>query len=222
MRLRAGDPDRRKVAAILHDAVGNGQLTLAEFDERTTQAWGAVYRDELEPLTADLIEPPAAPTQAASTQSASTQGAAAGHAGEIRPAAPSAADRITGEDGPSFSMAIWSGFSRKGVWTVPAQYTAFALMGGGELDLRGASYATREVTITAVAIMGGIEIIVPDDVHVQVSGVGFMGAFEDNRRWADGPPVKPADDAPVVRINGLAFMGGIEVVRKTRPSARER
>lgn len=204
IRMRAGDPDRAKIAAILQDAVGKGQLTLAEFEERTMQAWDAVYLDQLVPLTADLI----------------AHQATAGHvstprpAAQVAPPAPSAASRITGGTGPSFSMAIWSGFSRKGMWTVPSQFTAFTLMGGGELDLRQADYASGEVTITAVAIMGGIEIIVPDDVHVHVNGVGFMGAFEDARKWNNEQPTKPASDAPVVRINGLALMGGIEIVRK--------
>lgn len=202
--MRAGDPDRAKIAAILQDATAKGQLTLAEFEERTMQAWDAVYLDQLTGLTADLIAHQTPPSQSSTPRRAVPE----------TPVAPSAASRITGGTGPSFSMAIWSGFSRKGVWTVPAQFTAFALMGGGELDLRQADYATGEVTITAVAIMGGIEIVVPDDVHVHVNGVGFMGAFEDGRKWNSEELTKPAPDAPVVKINGLALMGGIEVVRK--------
>ena len=53
-------------------------------------------------------------------------------------------------------------------------------MGGVDIDLTKATFADRVVTITAVAIMGGIDIVVPEDITVQVNGVGFMGAFEDN------------------------------------------
>lgn len=201
VRLRAGDAERHRTAAVLQEALGRGQLSLAEFEQRTTSVWSAVYRDELEPLTADLVEPPAGgPTSYPAT--ALDTSAAAG--------------RITGGDGPAFSMAIWSRFSRKGTWTVPHQFTGFTLMGGGELDLRHADFATREVTITAVAIMGGIEIIVPDDIHVRVVGIGFMGAFDDGRKWDDGTPPHPSPDAPIVTINGLALMGGVEVRRTPR------
>ena len=80
-------------------------------------------------------------------------------------------------------------------------------MGGVDLDLTKARLAEREVTITAVAIMGGIDIVVPDDMTVIVNGIGFMGAFEDTARSRAVP------GGPVVRINGLAFMGGVEVKR---------
>jgi len=198
IRLRAGDAERHQTASVLQDALSKGQLSLAEFEERTAGAWSAVYRDELETLTADLVKRP---------DSAAEPGTAD---------AISAARRITGGDGPAFSMAIWSGFTRKGRWTVPRKFTGFALMGGGELDLRHAHFAEREVTITAVALMGGITIVVPDDIHVNVTGFGFMGAFEDDRKWSDGAPPAPARDAPIVTINGLALMGGIDVRRKPR------
>ncbi|PRZ40845.1 uncharacterized protein DUF1707 [Antricoccus suffuscus] len=202
VRLRAGDAERHQTAALLQDALGKGQLSLDEFEERTTSVWSTVYRDELEPLTADLVAPPASTPRPATSHAVAT------------PGAPAAADRITGGEGPTFSMAIWSGFTRKGAWTVPAKFTGFAWMGGGELDLRYANFSQREVTITVVAIMGGIEIVVPDDAHVKVSGIGFMGAFEDSRKWDDGPQPTPPPDAPVITINGLALMAGIAVSRK--------
>lgn len=200
VRLRAGDAERHQTAAVLQEALGKGQLSMEEFEERTTSVWSTVYRDELESLTVDLIAPPATSRLAASHAAAATGTLAA-------------ADRITGGEGAAFSVAIWSGFARKGMWTVPPKFTAFALMGGGALDLRHANFAQRDVTITAIAIMGGIEIVVPDDAHVNVSGIGFMGAFEDGRKWDDGPPPTPAPDAPVITVNGLALMGGIEVRR---------
>ena len=65
--------------------------------------------------------------------------------------------------------------------------------------------------------MGGIDIVVPDDITVIVSGIGFMGAFEDTAH-VQGPP-----GAPVVRINGVALMGGVEVHRpKKKRQGRDR
>lgn len=53
-RLRTSDAEREQVAAVLRTAMSEGRLTLTEGDERLGAAYGAVYRDELVPLTADL------------------------------------------------------------------------------------------------------------------------------------------------------------------------
>lgn len=52
--VRASDADREHVARILRAAAGEGLLTLDEADERLAVAYAARFRDELEPLTADL------------------------------------------------------------------------------------------------------------------------------------------------------------------------
>ena len=88
--------------------------------------------------------------------------------------------------------------------------------GRRRLDLTQALFAAREVTITAVALMGGVDIVVPDDITVVVNGAGIMGAFEDNAH------VQGAPGAPVVRINGVAVMGGVDVKRpKNRGANRD-
>jgi hypothetical protein len=56
-RWRASDADRAAVVRTLLDAIADGLLTLQEGDERVAAAYGARFRDELRPLTADL--PPA-------------------------------------------------------------------------------------------------------------------------------------------------------------------
>lgn len=53
-RLRTSDTEREEIAAILRAAMGEGRLTLDEGEERLAAAYGAKYRDELGPLTADL------------------------------------------------------------------------------------------------------------------------------------------------------------------------
>jgi hypothetical protein len=62
-RMRAGDADRAKVVELLGRHLGEGRLTVDEFDERVLQAHAAVYLDQLPPLSADLPPdpPPAAP-----------------------------------------------------------------------------------------------------------------------------------------------------------------
>jgi len=95
----------------------------------------------------------------------------------------------------------------------PTSHGAFAIMGGGEIDLRDARYAARTATIHAVTFMGGIEITVPEDANVRVTGLGIMGAF-DHQSGGTGEP-----GGPTIIVNGVAFMGGVEVKRRppTKP-----
>jgi hypothetical protein len=59
--------------------------------------------------------------------------------------------------------------------------------------------------------MGEIKIVVPDDVIVEINGVGLMGAFEGKDR---GFFAAPPANAPVIVINGLAFWGSVEIIRR--------
>jgi hypothetical protein len=108
------------------------------------------------------------------------------------------------------------GFSRKGDWVVPKQFTAVAIMGGGEIDLREARFAEPEVTINAVTVMGGIEITVPQDATVRVNGIGLMGGFDHGSSGTGAP------GGPTIVINGVAIMGGVDVRRRPpRTSKRD-
>jgi hypothetical protein len=100
---------------------------------------------------------------------------------------------------------------------MPKRFSCFAFMGGGAIDLREADFADREVVINCVAIMGGVQVVVPPGVEVVVRGIGVMGAFEHPRD--DGPP-EPG--APRVVIDGFAFWGGVGVERKATRAERQR
>jgi hypothetical protein len=109
-------------------------------------------------------------------------------------------------DGPENdrAVAIMSGFTRKGEWTVARRVDAVAFWGGGEIDLRRARFSAPEVTINCVAIMGGIEITVPPTIRVEVRGAGIMGGFDHLSQ--SGQP-----GAPLVVVTGFAFWGGVGI-----------
>ena len=188
--LRASDADRERIANVLREAAGDGRLTMAELDERLDAVYAAKTYAELEPITHDL---PAT---------------GAGYGPAVSPGAAPDPARFGGVGSSAGAAAILGGFSRKGDWVVPRTFNAFMFMGGGEIDMRDARFEDREVSIHIVAIMGGCEITVPEDATVRVTGVGILGAFEHS----DSGPGSP--DGPVITINGLAFMGGVNVKRR--------
>ncbi len=190
--MRVSDSDREQAAEVLREAAGHGRITMDELDERLELAYAAKTYGDLAAVTRDLPQ--------------------AGQVPGLAQRAP--ASRIGGTAGAKFSLAIMSGARRAGRWVVPPAYVAVAVMGGVELDLREAQFSEPEVTIHAYTVMGGIEITVPEDVDVDVSGIAFMGGFDHN---ATGPGVP---GAPRVRVLGFALMGGVDVRRKP-PRSRD-
>jgi hypothetical protein len=81
--------------------------------------------------------------------------------------------------------------------------------GGGVVDLRGATLAPEGATLRLRTIFGGAQVLVPDAWRIEtaVSGIGGVG---DNR-----PAQGRADDAPVLRLEGLTLFGGIGVSSAT-------
>ena len=196
--LRASDADRERVASVLREAAADGRLTMEELDERLDAVYAAKTYAELAPITQDLPD----------------TGTAHAPVPARSPAVPDR--RIGGAATSEGAFAMLGGFTRKGDWVVPKDFTAFAFMGGGEIDLREARFAEPVVTIHVIAIMGGVEITVPEDVTVRVTGIGIMGAF-DHGASATGTP-----GGPTIVVNGLALMGGVEVKRRPlRKSRRE-
>ncbi|MER6713769.1 MULTISPECIES: DUF1707 domain-containing protein [unclassified Streptomyces] len=205
--LRASDADRERVAEILRDALAEGRLDMAEFEERLDATYRARTYGELAPITRDL---PAAGVTAP-VVSLSKEPA-------VGPDGSDWSGRIVGGEGSStWAVAVMSGFQRKGRWTVPRRFTCFAFWGGGELDLREADFTEREVEINAIAIMGGVDVIVPPGVEVVVRGIGIMGGFDHREEGVPGAP-----GAPRVIVTGFALWGGVGVQRKLTRAEKQR
>jgi hypothetical protein len=200
--MRVSNDDRERVAQVLHTAMAEGRLTVNELEERLDKVYAAKTFGDLEPMLRDLPVGNVGPQLPVPVTSAQL---------------PVPSSRIGGRGTSSGAVAIMSGTDRKGLWTVPPTFTSFAMMGGIEIDLTQARFEDAETTIQAFAFMGGIEIYVPEDIAVQVNGVGFMGAFE-NHTQNQGQPVP---GAPLVKITGLAVWGGVDVKRR-KPRKKDR
>ncbi|WP_409471863.1 DUF1707 SHOCT-like domain-containing protein [Streptomyces sp. HC307] len=203
--LRASDADRERVAEVLRDALAEGRLDMAEFEERLEATYQARTYGELAPITRDLPVAGGAPAPSVSLVKEPAESG-------------SWAERIVGGEGTStWGVAVMSGFQRKGRWTAPKRFTCFAFWGGGEIDLREANFADREVEINCIAIMGGLNVTVPPGVEVVVRGIGIMGGFDHREEGVPGDP-----GAPRVIVSGFAFWGGVGVERKLTRAERRR
>ena len=117
-------------------------------------------------------------------------------------------------------IGIMGGGDHEGRWRIGSRCTVVNLMGGADLDLTDAIVEGSETEIRVFSLMGGSDIVVPDGVHVELSGFAFMGA--NDLRLDDGP--LPPPGAPVVRVRAYSVMGGTDVnlSRTARPRGESR
>lgn len=85
----------------------------------------------------------------------------------------------------------------------------FTFMGGAKLNFRDADMVGDSMIIDIFALMGGVDILVPESWQVTMHGVPILGGM-DNK--ATRPQTSGAGTAPKnLIIKGTAIMGGIEV-----------
>lgn len=194
---RPGQTRRQEVIDILCEAFARDEVELEEFERRVEVAHRAETAADLDALLAGI----------------STKGQVPAPAG--RPGSPHAADGArVGRPGAHGEVreretiaGVMGGAGRRGRWTPARQITAIGIMGGVELDFREALFAPGVTEVHAFAFWGGIEILAPPDIRVECSGMGIMGGFDHQEEVSD----EPANASTILRVTGLAVMGGVEV-----------
>lgn len=174
---------RERVVEQLSEHFARDHLTLDDLEARMARVYAATTPAEVDALVEDL---PALAMGAPVTVTPD------GYA-----PTPKLKERL---------IAVMSGISRRGLWKIPRRLRVVAVMGGVELDLRQAELPPGVTEIHAFVFMGGLQVRVPPGVRLETEGFAFMGGFEDR---VHEPGVARAD-APVVRVTGVAIMGGVD------------
>jgi class 3 adenylate cyclase len=185
--VRIDDVERNRMVEVLRTYCGEGVLTLDEFSDRVALVFDANTQADLDLVVADLPVLRGSPV-------------------------PETERRKTSHS----VVAIMSGTRRTGRWRPGEELNSFALMGSCELDLRQAEIDGSMVTINASAIMGSIDIIVPEGIEVDLDGFAFMGSKETRIKEVPRIP-----GAPVVRVVAFALMGSVIVRTKRTRADRE-
>jgi hypothetical protein len=113
-------------------------------------------------------------------------------------------------------VGFMGGGDHRGGWRVAPRCTVVNVMGGADLDLSGATVENAVTEIRVFSFMGGSDIIVPEGVHVELTGFAFMGA--NDLKVEESAPPPPS--APIVRVRAYSVMGGTDVKRKARAGSR--
>ncbi|TCK98495.1 putative membrane protein [Natranaerovirga hydrolytica] len=104
------------------------------------------------------------------------------------------------------SMTIFGGIETKNASKNFKGGHITAVFGGGEIDLTQAQASEEGVTLELTTIFGGIDIRVPKDWKVVVTGVPIFGGWEDRTR-----PEGDETSFKTVNIRCFAMFGGIEI-----------
>lgn len=173
---------RERVVEALSEHFARDNITLDDLETRMSRVYAASTPQEVDSVLEGL---PALAT-----------GAPLPAVSEPHAPAPKLRERL---------VAIMSGIVRRGLWKIPRRLRVVAVMGGVQLDLREAELPPGVTEIRAFIFMGGLDVRVPPGVRLETDGVAIMGGFEDRM---DESSVT-SRDAPIVRITGIAIMGGV-------------
>lgn len=181
---RASDSDRDRVVGLLRDHCAVGRLTLDEFSERTGSALAARTRGELDAVLADL------------------------------PAVPQPLTEVARRRARRWIVAVMGESESKGRWRLARHTSVVALMGACHLDLSRAEIDGPDVVITALGIMGSIDIVAPEGIDVDLTGLSIMG--RKSLRMRDVPVLR---GSPRILVRAFPVMG--EVTVSSRPAAAD-
>lgn len=84
-----------------------------------------------------------------------------------------------------------------------------AIMGGGTIDLREADIEKDTAVIDTFALMGGIDIRVPETWEVVVQGTPIMGGIDNKARLNNSTAAGKTPKKLIIK--GSAIMGGVEI-----------
>jgi len=189
--------ERRDAAvAKLTQAFASGRIEMEDLEARLDLVMHAQTMDELNATVAGLETP-----HSVSRDSA------------VAPAPPFRIDRPKGS---KRTIVFMSASHRRGRWVPAPQHHVTAVMGAAKLDLRDAELADGLTEIFINVLMGGVEVIAPPDVDIEVDGWALMGAV-DHR---DIHPAPLEIQKHRVRIYARVLMGGVEVKVRDRKAAK--
>ena len=174
---RLSDAERDQAVVWLGDHLLSGRLTLEEFSERVDEAYAARVQADLERIRLGLPSSQELPVVRS----------------RRRPT------RLTGV---LFGKVVKRGRIALRRWTVAGG--AFCDV---DLDLRQAEIAGQRTGLTVLVVLGNVDVYVPENVNVTVSGLAVGG---HRREWGEDVE-RPG--SPEISVRAITLFGTVDVWR---------
>ncbi len=182
--LLVSDAEREHVGQLLQRAVGQGRITIDEFDTRMAAAMAARTRGDLNAVVMDIAE--AAPT--------------AKGAGDT-PAQRAAKNEVQLRGG-------MGDIKRRGYWVVPPTVKVTGGMGDTLLDFTEAELTSPVTTVEASLGMGDLTIVLPVGASVDLDDANCSIGSVNNRTAR----YRPEPGAPHFVVRATVRMGDVTVL----------
>ena len=180
-----GAEEREASVKLLTAAFANDAIAVDEFERRVAEVYRVLDAKALQAITHDL---PAAPEP-----------------GTV-PARVDGSTSVARRTAQKFKSVL-SSIDRRVDGPMPERLELRSFIGSIELDLRRADFPPGVTEIDVRAVLGNIEIELPEHVRVEDEGRALIGNFSvrGRSRSRDGEPM------PVVRITGRSVFANVEV-----------
>jgi hypothetical protein len=106
------------------------------------------------------------------------------------------------------TVAVLSNTVRTGRWRLPRFGFAFVVLGDADLDLRQAELEHTVTTITAIVLLGNVDVYVHEGIEVDFGGLGILGHRREFGRDVPGVP-----GTPLVRVRIFSLLGTADLWR---------
>lgn len=188
--------EREGAVRTLTEAFSNDAILVDEFERRVAQVYSAQDSTALQAIVRDL--PVVTPEPAETTLPAPIEQSTA----------------LARPEGQKMT-SILSSIERRVTGPVPERVDVKSIMGSMELDFRRADFPPGVTEIHVEAIMGSVEIELPDHVEIRDEKFAFLGNFSIKGRRRRKRDRRDRDDdregAPVVRLTGRSILASVEV-----------
>jgi hypothetical protein len=141
------------------------------------------------------------------------------------PAKPSPAELAERYEQAETLYSVLGSTARSGAWAPPGAMRAVCVLGSIVLDYRGVDLPLGVTELDCHTYLGSVEIIVPSNVDVELTGTVFLGSVETHggeglRNWLRrarerlvGEEREPEEDyeRPLLSVDCSGVMGSVEV-----------
>ncbi|WP_157683134.1 DUF1707 SHOCT-like domain-containing protein [Microlunatus soli] len=192
-RLRASDADRDRVAQLLGAAHADGRLAAEEYQERLDRLYAGRTLGDLERVSDDL-------------GGAEDLRGAAGSSEVVAAGAPERGGALAVPERVRPQLAILSQTMARPTGRIEGRLVAVSVFGNVQVDLSHATIGPEGVLVTANTVAGAVNITVPADARVTMTGLPLVGSLSPTR---DPGPV----DGPRVVVKAFAGLGSVTIHR---------
>lgn len=184
---------RKEILRLLESNFTHNVISMEEYEKRVDIALNTSKGEDLIRLSGDLVPP----------------------GGHQAAAAPPPVKHSKQND---LIVSILSGIRRRGRWKPAKHSKILTVLGRIKLDFTEVQIPEETTTLEFFCFMGSIDIIVPDGVQVDVSGLSVIGSIKNRVSDPEDP------NCPVLKIRGITLLGGVKVKppRKRRRRRRNR